>query len=39
MSIVFAMLGAKLTHVLPVDILKRVFAVLLLFLGIKMLFF
>ena len=33
------MLGAKLTHVLPVDILKRVFAVLLLFLGIKMLFF
>lgn len=39
MSIVFAVLGAKLTHILPVDILKKVFAVLLLVLGIKMLFF
>lgn len=39
MSIVSAMLGAKLTHILPVDILKKVFAVLLIVLGIKMLFF
>ena len=39
MSIVFAMLGAKLAHILPVDILKKVFAVLLIVLGIKMLFF
>lgn len=39
MSILFAVLGAKLTHVLPVDILKRVFAVLLMILGIKMLLF
>ncbi|MEW5838322.1 MAG: sulfite exporter TauE/SafE family protein [Pseudomonadota bacterium] len=39
MSIFFAIIGAKLTHVLPIAILKRVFAVLLLVLGIKMLFF
>ena len=39
MSIVFAMLGAKLTHILPVNTLKKVFAVLLIALGIKMLFF
>lgn len=39
MSIVFAVFGAKLTHILPVNILKKIFALLLLILGIKMLFF
>jgi hypothetical protein len=39
MSILFASLGAKLTHILPVDLLKKIFSVLLLVLGIKMLFF
>lgn len=39
MSIAFAVVGAKLTHILPVDILKKVFSILLVILGIKMLFF
>ncbi len=39
MSIAFAVVGAKLTHILPVDILKKVFSILLVVLGIKMLFF
>ena len=37
MTIFFAPLGARLAHYLPIEILKRIFAVLLLFIGIKML--
>jgi uncharacterized membrane protein YfcA len=37
-SVCAAPLGARLTHKLPVDILKRVFAVVLIFIGLKMLF-
>jgi len=37
MSILFAQVGALLTHKLPVGILKRIFAVLLIGLGAKML--
>lgn len=36
-SYITAPLGAKLAHTLPIPVLKRVFAVLLLFLGVKML--
>jgi uncharacterized membrane protein YfcA len=37
-SMLFAPLGAHLTHALPVRILRRVFAALLLVIGIRMLF-
>ncbi|MEW6446189.1 MAG: sulfite exporter TauE/SafE family protein [Pseudomonadota bacterium] len=37
MSIVFAKVGATLTHILPVDVLKKIFALLLMGLGVKML--
>ena len=37
MTVVFAPYGAKLTHYLPVDILKRLFAVLLFIVGVRML--
>jgi len=37
MSILFAPVGAKLTHKLPVDSLKKIFALLLIVLGLKML--
>ena len=37
MTIFFAPIGARLTHYLPIEILKRIFAVLLMFIGIKML--
>ena len=37
MTIFFAPLGARIAHYLPIEILKRIFAVLLLFIGIKML--
>lgn len=35
-SLLFAQLGAKLAHRLPVQLLKRVFAILLLLIGVKM---
>jgi len=38
MTIFFAPIGARLAHYLPIDTLKSIFAVLLLFVGIKMLF-
>jgi len=38
-SVLFAPLGAKLTHTLPVTLLKRIFAFLLAGVGIKMLFY
>lgn len=38
-SLLFAPLGAKLAHTLPVTILKRFFAIFLAGIGIKMLFF
>ncbi|MEF3193813.1 MAG: sulfite exporter TauE/SafE family protein [Halothiobacillaceae bacterium] len=37
MSILFAQIGAHLTHRLPVGVLKKVFAILLIGLGLKML--
>lgn len=37
MSIVFAPIGARLTHALPVSMTKRIFAVFLAFLGLRML--
>ena len=37
MSVIFAKLGAKLAHSLPADTLKRIFAVLLLFVGSRFL--
>jgi uncharacterized membrane protein YfcA len=37
-SFIFAPLGAKLVHVLPVQTLKKIFALLLIILSIKMLF-
>ncbi len=37
MSIFFAPMGARLTHLLPIPILKRAFAVLLAIVGIRML--
>jgi uncharacterized membrane protein YfcA len=37
MSILFARVGAQLTHKLPVGVLKKVFAALLVALGVKML--
>lgn len=37
-SLVFAPLGAKLAHTISVTLLKKIFALLLLFLAIKMLF-
>ena len=37
MTIFFAPIGARLAHYLPIEILKRIFAVLLMFIGIKML--
>ena len=37
MTIFFAPIGARIAHYLPIDTLKRIFAVLLLFVGIKML--
>ena len=37
MSIVFAKVGASLTHRLPVPVLKRIFSILLVILGVKML--
>jgi len=37
MTIFFAPIGARLAHYLPVEILKRIFAILLMFIGIKML--
>lgn len=36
-SVIFAKLGAKLAHSLPADTLKRIFAVLLLFIGLRFL--
>ena len=36
-SLIFAPLGAKLAHTIPVPLLKRIFSVVLLILGIKML--
>lgn len=36
-SLIFAPLGAKLAHTIPVPLLKRIFSVVLLVLGIKML--
>ncbi|MBI3188500.1 MAG: TSUP family transporter, partial [Gammaproteobacteria bacterium] len=36
-SVLFAPLGARLTHSLPVPILKKIFGGLLLLLGIKLL--
>lgn len=38
-SLLFAPLGAKLAHTIPVALLKRIFAVVLLVLGIKMLMY
>ncbi len=38
MTVVFAPLGARLAHHLPVITLKRIFSVVLLFIGVKMLF-
>lgn len=38
-SVLFAPLGARLAHTLPVNTLKRVFALLLVFLGVRMLTF
>ena len=37
-SVCAAPLGARLTHVLPVDILKRIFAVVLAVIGLRMLY-
>lgn len=37
MTIFFAPLGARLAHYLPVRLLKRIFSILLLFVGIRML--
>ena len=37
MTIIFAPLGARLAHYLPVNILKRIFSVILVFVGLKML--
>ena len=37
MTIFFAPIGARLAHYLPIEILKRIFAVLLMFIGVKML--
>ena len=37
-SVVFAPLGARLTHRLPVDLLKKFFALLLAVIGIRLLF-
>jgi hypothetical protein len=36
-SLLFAPLGAKLTHTLPVSVLRRFFAVFLAILGVRML--
>lgn len=38
-SVLFAPLGARLAHTLPVNALKRMFALLLVFLGVRMLMF
>ncbi len=38
MTVIFAPLGARLAHYLPVVTLKRIFSVVLLFVGLKMLF-
>ncbi|MEM7026736.1 MAG: sulfite exporter TauE/SafE family protein [Pseudomonadota bacterium] len=38
MTIIFAPIGAKLTHYLPVKILKRCFSAILFFVGLQMLF-
>lgn len=38
-SVLFAPLGARLAHALPVNTLKRVFAILLVFLGVRMLMY
>ncbi|MEC7875606.1 MAG: sulfite exporter TauE/SafE family protein [Pseudomonadota bacterium] len=37
MTIFFAPIGARLAHYLPIETLKRIFAVLLMFIGMKML--
>jgi uncharacterized membrane protein YfcA len=37
-SVLFAPIGAHLAHTLPVAMLKRIFALLLLFVGVKLLF-
>ena len=37
MTIFFAPIGARLAHYLPIEILKHIFAVLLMFIGVKML--
>jgi len=37
MTIFFAPIGARLAHYLPIEILKRSFAILLMIVGIKML--
>jgi hypothetical protein len=37
-TLVFTPLGARLAHTLPIDVLKRIFALVLLCLGIYMLF-
>jgi hypothetical protein len=37
-SVLFAPVGAKLAHSIPVDALKRVFAIVLACVGLRMLF-